>query len=149
MGEGEESGAETKANHISSRQKANRGGTKGEVGEVESCKEEIGGLDWANGLTLAYRLKYIHTASANKTIVTIQRDEPLISVFLAIRHILSPTLCICGTRFRAGTQSLNSVQRASVLPNPSLEVFLLSPWQSVLFCGLKCDNSNSCGVMLR
>jgi hypothetical protein len=107
MGKSERSSAETKANNFSSRQKANRGGTKGEVGEVQSGEEEIGGLDWANGLTLAYRLKYIHTASANKTIVTIQRDEPLIPVFFAIRHILSPTLGICGTRFRAGTQSLN------------------------------------------
>ena len=78
------------------------------MGEAEGGEEKIGGLDfWANGSTLAYRLKYIHTASANKTIVTIQRDEPLISVFFAITHILSPASRICGTRFRAGTQSLN------------------------------------------
>ena len=42
------------------------------------------------GLT-AYLLKYIHAASANKTIVTIQRDEPLIPVFLAMIRILGPT----------------------------------------------------------
>ena len=41
---------------------------------------------------LAYRLKYVHAASANKTIVAIQRDESLIPVFLAMNHILSPTL---------------------------------------------------------
>jgi hypothetical protein len=33
---------------------------------------------------MAYFLKYIHTASANKTIVAIQRDESLIPVFLAM-----------------------------------------------------------------
>jgi len=33
---------------------------------------------------MAYLLKYIHTASANKTMVTIQRDESLIPVFLAM-----------------------------------------------------------------
>jgi hypothetical protein len=42
------------------------------------------------GLT-AYLLKYIHAVSANKTIVTIQRDEPLIPVFLAMIRILGPT----------------------------------------------------------
>ncbi|MGA9801726.1 MAG: hypothetical protein WBQ46_00615 [Terriglobales bacterium] len=109
MGKDERSSAETQAHNISSRQKKNRGGTAGKVGEDTGGEEVRGSLDWANCLALAYRLKYIHTASANKTIVTIQRDEPLISVFLAIRHILSPTLCICGTRFRAGTQSLNSM----------------------------------------
>jgi hypothetical protein len=41
---------------------------------------------------VAYRLKYVHAASANKTIVAIQRDESLIPVFLATNHILSPTL---------------------------------------------------------
>jgi hypothetical protein len=107
LGKGERSSAETQSDDFSSRQKENRGGTKGTVGEVEGGEKEISSLDWANGLALAYRLKYTHTASANKTIVTIQRDEPLISVFLAIRHILSPTSRICGTRFRAGTQSLN------------------------------------------
>jgi hypothetical protein len=107
MGKDKGSSGETKADDFSSRQKEDRCRTAGEVGEAEGGEKEIGGLDWANGLTLAYRLKYTHTASANKTIVTIQRDEPLISVFLAIRHILSPTSRICGTRFRAGTQSLN------------------------------------------
>jgi hypothetical protein len=62
------------------------------VGEDTGGEEEIGGLDWANGLTLAYRLKYIHTASANKTIATIQRDEPLISVFLAIKAYSKPDI---------------------------------------------------------
>jgi len=37
----------------------------------------------------AYRLKYIHAVSANKTTVTIQRDESLIPVFLAMGHILA------------------------------------------------------------
>ena len=36
----------------------------------------------------AYLLKYIHAASANKMTVMIQRDESLIPVFLAMRHIL-------------------------------------------------------------
>jgi len=43
MGEGERSRAETKAHDISSRQKEDRGGTAGKVGEVEGCEEEIGG----------------------------------------------------------------------------------------------------------
>jgi hypothetical protein len=33
-------------------------------------------------------LKYIHAASTNKITVMIQRDESLIPVFLAMRHIL-------------------------------------------------------------
>jgi hypothetical protein len=41
---------------------------------------------------VAYRLKYVHAASANNTIVAIQRVESLIPVFLAMYHILSPTL---------------------------------------------------------
>jgi hypothetical protein len=44
MGKSERSSAETKANHISSRQKENRSGTKGTVGEGESGEEEIGGV---------------------------------------------------------------------------------------------------------
>jgi hypothetical protein len=43
MGKGEESSAETEANHISSRKTANRGGAKGEVGEDTGCEEKIGG----------------------------------------------------------------------------------------------------------
>jgi hypothetical protein len=42
MGEGEESSAETKANHFSSRQKENRGGCTGEVGEAQGGEEEGG-----------------------------------------------------------------------------------------------------------
>ena len=42
-----------------------------------------------------YLLKYIQAVSANKTIVTTQRDELLISVFLAMNRILSPTLRLC------------------------------------------------------
>jgi hypothetical protein len=108
MGKGERSSAETHAQHVGVSPQKDRGGTKGEVGKAEGGEEEIG-LGLGQRFNVAFHLKYIHTASANKTIVTIQRDEPLISVFLAIRHILSPTLCICGTRFRAGTQSLNSM----------------------------------------
>ncbi len=107
MGKGERSSAETQAHHLSSGQEKDRSRSAGKVGENTGGEEEIGSLDWANGLALAYRLKYIHTASPNKTIATIQSDEPLISVFLAIRHILSPTSGICGTPFRVGTQSLN------------------------------------------
>jgi hypothetical protein len=33
---------------------------------------------------IAYFLKYVHTASTNKAIVTIQRVEPLSPVFLAM-----------------------------------------------------------------
>jgi hypothetical protein len=51
-------------------------------------------LAWSR---LAYRLKYIHAAIANKTIIAIQRDESLIPVFLAMNHILSPTSRQCGT----------------------------------------------------
>ena len=40
MGKGEESSAETQAHNISSRQKENRGGTKGKVGEGEGTVEE-------------------------------------------------------------------------------------------------------------
>ena len=42
-----------------------------------------------------YLLKYIQAVSANKTIVTTQSDELLISVFLAMNRILSPTLRLC------------------------------------------------------
>jgi hypothetical protein len=42
MGKGEGSSAETKANDLSSRQKKNRGGTAGKVGEAEGCEEESG-----------------------------------------------------------------------------------------------------------
>ena len=54
------------------------------------------GISFASS-RLAYRLKYIHAASANKTIIAIQRDESLIPVFLAMNHILSPTSRLCGT----------------------------------------------------
>jgi len=37
---------------------------------------------------VAYLLKYIHAVSANKTIATTQREELLISVFLAMFRIL-------------------------------------------------------------
>ena len=37
---------------------------------------------------MAYLLKYIHAVSANKTIATTQREELLISVFLAMFRIL-------------------------------------------------------------
>jgi hypothetical protein len=40
---------------------------------------------------LAYRLKYVQTAIATKTIAAIQRDKSLILVFLAMNPILSPT----------------------------------------------------------
>jgi len=36
------------------------------------------------GRPIAYFLKYVQAASANKTIVTIQRVEPLNPVFLAM-----------------------------------------------------------------
>ena len=39
MGKGERSSAETKAHNISLRQKENRGGTKGEVGEDTGGEE--------------------------------------------------------------------------------------------------------------
>jgi len=42
-----------------------------------------------------YLLKNIQAVRANKTIVTTQRDELLISVFLAMNRILSPTLRLC------------------------------------------------------
>ena len=45
----------------------------------------------------AYLLKYIHAVSANKTIATIQRDESLISVFLAMGPILDSTSPLCQT----------------------------------------------------
>jgi len=45
-------------------------------------------LNRADGLTLAYRLKYIHAPSANKTMVTIQRVEPFIPVFFAMKDIV-------------------------------------------------------------
>jgi len=45
----------------------------------------------------AYLLKYIQAVSANKTIVTIQRDESLIPVFLAMSGILSLSRLICET----------------------------------------------------
>jgi hypothetical protein len=45
MGKGEGSRAETKANDLGRRQKENRGGAAGEVGEGEGCEEEIGGLE--------------------------------------------------------------------------------------------------------
>jgi hypothetical protein len=40
---------------------------------------------------LAYRLKYIHAASANKTIIAIQRDESLIpeAQYLAPKHSIA------------------------------------------------------------
>jgi len=40
MGEGERSSAETKAHNISSRQKEDRGGCTGTLGEVQSGEEE-------------------------------------------------------------------------------------------------------------
>jgi hypothetical protein len=43
---------------------------------------------------LAYLLKYIHALSASKTIAKIQRDELLISVFLAMSSILGPILLL-------------------------------------------------------
>jgi hypothetical protein len=46
-------------------------------------------------------LKYIHAARANKTIVTIKRDELLIPVFLAMSRILSPTIRV-GVRQSGG-----------------------------------------------
>lgn len=47
--------------------------------------------DPSAGSASPYLLKYIHTVRANKTSVIIQRDEPLISVFLAMHGILIPT----------------------------------------------------------
>jgi hypothetical protein len=44
------------AHNISSRQKEDRGGTAGEVGEVEGCEEEIGGL--SNLRNLLRRVRY-------------------------------------------------------------------------------------------
>ena len=44
MGKGEGASGETKADDFSSRQKEDRGGTKGEVGEVEGGEEQVGGL---------------------------------------------------------------------------------------------------------
>ncbi len=41
---------------------------------------------------VAYRLKYVHAAIANKTIVAIQRDQSLMPVFLAMNHILCRVL---------------------------------------------------------
>jgi hypothetical protein len=38
---------------------------------------------------VAYRLKYVHAASANKTIVKIHREKSLIPVFLGMGTILS------------------------------------------------------------
>jgi hypothetical protein len=38
----------------------------------------------------SYLLKYIHAVSANRTIAMIQREESLISVFLAMSRILIP-----------------------------------------------------------
>jgi len=52
---------------------------------------------------VAYRLKYIHAAIANKTIIAIQRDESLIPVFLAMNHILSPTSRLRATIPTRGT----------------------------------------------
>jgi hypothetical protein len=43
LGKGERSRAETKAHNFSSRQKENRSGTAGSVGEVKGCEEEEGG----------------------------------------------------------------------------------------------------------
>jgi len=45
MGKGKGSSGETEANHISSGQKENRGGTKGTVGEAEGGEEKIGGFN--------------------------------------------------------------------------------------------------------
>jgi hypothetical protein len=42
MGKGEESSAETRANHIGGREKENRGGTKGTLGEDTGGEEEVG-----------------------------------------------------------------------------------------------------------
>jgi hypothetical protein len=42
-------------------------------------------------------LKYVHAASTNKMIATIQSDESLIPVFLAMNRILSPTSRLCET----------------------------------------------------
>jgi len=51
MGKGEKSRAETEAHHVGVSPQEDRGGTKGTVGEDTGGEEEIGGLDWANGLT--------------------------------------------------------------------------------------------------
>jgi hypothetical protein len=40
-------------------------------------------------------LKYIHAVSANKTSATTHKDESLISVFLAMRDILTLTSHLC------------------------------------------------------
>jgi hypothetical protein len=54
MGKDERASAETKANHISSRQKENRSGSAGKVGEVE-CWEEVGGLRSLGSLLRGYK----------------------------------------------------------------------------------------------
>jgi hypothetical protein len=46
-------------------------------------------------------LKYIQTASVNRTITTTQRDELLISVFFDMDGILSETLGLCESGIRA------------------------------------------------
>jgi hypothetical protein len=55
----------------------------------------------------AYRLKYIHAVSTNKTIAIIQSDESLISVFLAMSRILSPILRLQCRRIRGGILAVN------------------------------------------
>ena len=48
MGKGERSSAETQAHDLGGRQKKNRGGTAGKVGEGKG-EEEIGGLVTSGG----------------------------------------------------------------------------------------------------
>ena len=50
-------------------------------------------------MVLAYRLKYIHALSANKTIVATHRDELFISVFLAMSDILTSVPSLRTHRF--------------------------------------------------
>jgi hypothetical protein len=52
MGKDKKSSAETKAQHVGVSPQEDRGGTKGTVGEDTGGEEEIGSLDWANGLAL-------------------------------------------------------------------------------------------------
>jgi hypothetical protein len=66
LGKGEESSAETQAHDLSSRQKANRGGTKGAVGEVEGG-EEVGGVS---------DLRAEHSSLAQMPFQKLQRPIP-------------------------------------------------------------------------